>query len=189
MATEVAVLDSCVLYSASLRDFFLSLADADMFQPKWSAEIHEEWIEALLANRIDLKRRDLELTRDQMDRYFSEAVVLGSEILIPTLTLPDPGDRHVLAAAVHSQADTIVTANLKDFPPAALAPYGIGARGPDDFANHLLNRDENEALSALAKMRTRLKNPAMTPKEFVDSIGRAGLKTTAARLRLHIARL
>lgn len=189
MATDVAVLDACILYPARLRDFFLSLADVDIFQPKWSDRIHEEWIDALLANRTDLSRKDLELTRDQMDQSFPEAVVTGYETLIPTLTLPDPDDRHVLAVAIHSQADAIVTANLRDFPVAALSPYGIAAIAPDQFANHLLNLDEDEALAALARMRSRLKNPPMTASEFIDSFAKAGLPTMARRLRSHAARL
>ncbi|MGA7870410.1 MAG: PIN domain-containing protein [Candidatus Binatus sp.] len=150
MATDAAVLDACILYPAQLRDFFLSLAAADLFRPKWSDKIHEEWINALLANRSDLKRRDLEMTRDQMNRYFLDSVVQGFETLIPTLTLPDPDDRHVLAAAIHSRAHAIVTANLRHFPAAALKPHGVVAVGPDQFANYLLDLDENDALSALA---------------------------------------
>lgn len=135
MATDVVVLDACVLYPAQLRDFFLSLAAADLFRPKWSDAIHEEWISALLANRHDLTRNHLEAIRDLMNQYFLDSEVRGFETLVPTLTLPDPNDRHVLAAAIHSHADAIITVNLKDFPPAVLAPYGILAVAPDDFAN------------------------------------------------------
>jgi predicted nucleic acid-binding protein len=189
VANDVAVLDACVLYPAVLRDFFLSLAAADLFQPKWSDAIHEEWMNALLANRKDLGRRHLEAIRDQMNRYFLDSVVQGFESLIPTLTLPDPDDRHVLAAAICSSADAIITVNLRDFPPAALKPYTIVAVEPDVFANYLLDLDQNESIAALAKMRGRLKAPAMTPTEFVDSIERAGLLTAAARLRHYATRL
>jgi len=160
VATDVAVLDACVLYPVQLRDFFLSLAAADLFRPKWSDAIHEEWISALLASRSDLTRKHLEAIRDLMNQYFLDSEVQGFETLIPTLTLPDPDDRHVLAAAIHSRADAIVTVNLKDFPPVALA-----------------------------KMRSRLRAPAITPTEFVDSIERAGLPAAAARLRHRTTRL
>lgn len=189
MASDVAVLDACVLYPAQLRDFFLSLAAADLFRPKWSDMIHDEWINSLLASRSDLTRKHLEAIRDRMNQYFLDSVVQGFDTLIPTLTLPDPNDRHVLAAAIHSHADAIVTVNLKDFPPAALRPYGIVAVEPDVFANYLLDLDQDESISALAKMRGRLKAPAMTPTEFVDSIERAGLFVAAARLRHYITRL
>jgi predicted nucleic acid-binding protein len=152
VATDVVVLDACVLYPAQLRDFFLSLGAADLFRPKWSDAIHEEWINALLASRPDLTRQHLEVIRDLMNQTFLDSEVRGFETLVPTVTLPDPNDRHVLAAAIHSQADAIITFNLKHFPPATLAPYGILSAPPDDFANYLLDLDENEALSALAKM-------------------------------------
>jgi predicted nucleic acid-binding protein len=186
---DVVVLDACVLYPAQLRDFFLSLAAADLFRPKWSDAIHQEWINALLASRHDLTRKRLEALRDLMNQYFLDSEVRGFETLLQTLTLPDPNDRHVLAAAIHSHADAIITFNLKHFPPAVLAPYGILAVGPDDFASYSLDLDEDEALSALAKMRGRLKAPPMTPTEFIDSIQKAGLPTVAARLRHHATRL
>jgi len=188
LANEIAVFDSCVLYSARLRDVFLNFAEARLFQPRWSDRIHEEWINSLLRNRSDLSRRQLEMTRDLMNR-FPNSVVQGYETLIPALTLPDPDDRHVLAVAIHSQADAIITANLKDFPAAALSPYGIAAVAPDQFANHLLNLDEDEALTALARMRSRLRNPPMTASEFIDSFAKAGLTTMARRLRSHATRL
>jgi predicted nucleic acid-binding protein len=190
MATDVVVLDACVLYSAQLRNCLLSLAAADLFRPKWSDAIHEEWITNLLSNRSDLRRKDLEMTREVMNQKFLDSVVQGSDPLIPALTLPDPRDRHVLAVAIHSHADAIVTFNLKDFPLATVGAYGIVAVEPDHFANYLLDVDVDAALAALAKMRGRLKNPSMTPAEFVDSIEKAGMPSAASRLRsLHLSRL
>jgi predicted nucleic acid-binding protein len=45
--------------------------------------------------------------RDAMDEQAQDAVV--TEDLIDSLRLPDPEDRHVLAAAIVGQADVIVT--------------------------------------------------------------------------------
>ncbi len=47
---------------------------------------------------------------------------------------PDPDDRHVVAAAIECGATTIVTGNVRDFPQAVLAPFGIRAVKLDDFA-------------------------------------------------------
>jgi predicted nucleic acid-binding protein len=176
------VLDACVLYRAQLRNCLLSLAAADLFQPKWSAAIHEEWITNLLSNRGDLRRKDLEMTREAMNKFI-DSEVHGSDYLIPTLSLPDPDDRHILAVAIHSHANAIVTFNLKHFPAAELDPHGIVAAEPDEFAKYLLDIDEDAALEALAKMRRRLTNPSMTAAGFVDSIERAGLPLAASRLR------
>jgi len=127
MAAPVVVLDACILYSAQLRNCLLSLAAAELFQPKWSDAIQDEWITNLLSNRSDLRRKDLEMTRDAMNHAFLDSVVQGSDPLVPALTLPDPDDCHILAVAIHSHADAIVTFNLKHFPTAALGPYGIDA--------------------------------------------------------------
>ena len=62
----------------------------------------------------------------------------GYEDLIEGLHLPDPDDRHVLAAAIRGRTDVIVTANVRDFPPEILTPFEIEAQHPDEFVMHLL---------------------------------------------------
>ena len=109
MARRRALLDANVLYPAGLRDMLLRLADRYLFVPLWSADIHEEWIRSLLADRPDLDASVLERTRTVMDGHFPEAIVIGYESLAGDLDLPDPGDRHVLAAAIAGQAQVIVT--------------------------------------------------------------------------------
>jgi predicted nucleic acid-binding protein len=184
-----ALLDACVLYPARLRDLLLSLAAAELFRPIWSDMIHEEWIVNVLANRPDLTRRQLEQTRDAMNRAFPDASVRGFEPLLPTLVLPDRNDCHVLAAAIHAHAELIITVNLKDFPPATLLPQGIEAIHPDYFVDYLIDVDEDEAFAAVSKMRSRLRAPSMTPEEFVESIETAGLFKTASRLRASVNRI
>ena len=102
------------------------LALSDLFRARWSNDIHEEWIRNLLEDRPDLTRERLERTRDKMNSHIRGCLVTGYEPLIAGLTLPDPDDRHVLAAAIRASAEVIVTFNLKDFPPVQLAPLGIG---------------------------------------------------------------
>lgn len=189
MATLTAVLDACVLYPARLRDLLLSLAGADLFRPIWSEIIQDEWIRNVLANRPDLTRGQLERTRDLMNRAFLAASVRGFEGIIPTLTLPDPDDCHVLASAIHAHADLIITINLNDFPPAALGAHGILPAHPHPFVDYLFALDEDEALASIAKMRRRLRAPSMTPKEFIESFEKAGLIRTASRLRANVNRV
>lgn len=108
----------------------MHLALTGLFRAKWTAEIHEEWITALLKKRPDLSREKLERTRELMDKHAIDALVTGYEDLIPSLQLPDPNDRHVLAAAIRARADVIVTVNLRDFPSESLAPLAIEAAAP-----------------------------------------------------------
>ena len=119
------LLDANVLYPAPIRDIFLQLAASDVIQAKWMADIHREWIEALLRNEPHRDRAALQRTRDLMDRATRDCLVAGYETLVPTLDLPGPGDRHVLAAAIAGRCDAIVTLNLRHFPNAAVEPFGI----------------------------------------------------------------
>ena len=100
MARRRALLDADVLYPAGLRDLLLRLADRYLFTPLWSADIPAEWTRSLLADRLDLAAAVLTRTRAVMDGHFPEAVVTGYAALADDLDLPDPGDRHVLAAAI-----------------------------------------------------------------------------------------
>ena len=86
-------------YPAPLRDLLMRLATTDLFRPRWSAAIHDEWTRAVLATRPELEG-PLERTRKLMDAHVMDALVTGYEPLIGTLQLPDPDDRHVLAAAI-----------------------------------------------------------------------------------------
>jgi hypothetical protein len=128
VATFVAVFDACVLYPASVRDLLLRLALTDLSRARWTDRIHDEWIGGVLKQRQDLSRTQLERTRDLMNQAVPDCLVTAYESLIDGLGLPDPNDRHVLAAAIRCQAGVIVTYNLRHFPEEALAPYGIEAQ-------------------------------------------------------------
>ena len=148
MARLIALLDANVLYPAELRSFLLYLAVTGIYQPRWSDEIHEEWIANLLAFRPDLIRGKLERTRELMEKAASGAMVRGYRSLIPKLTLPDPDDRHVLAAAIRSKSKIIVTNNLRDFPAEILGPFKIEAQSPDKFIARLFDLSPDDVLEA-----------------------------------------
>jgi hypothetical protein len=99
-----AFLDASVLYPAPLRDLLMELAVSDLYRAKWSDAVHEEWISALLKNRSDLTRAQIERTRDLMNMHVRDALVTGFEPLIDVLELPDANDRHVVAAAIKGRA-------------------------------------------------------------------------------------
>lgn len=131
----------------------------------------------------DISREKVERVRDLMNAHARDCLVTGYESLIPTVTLPDPNDRHVLAAAIHAGASVIVTANLADFPADRLASYGINAQHPDDFIAHWLAHAPTTVCAAAKQQRTSLKNPRRSVEEYLESLARQGLPQTVATLR------
>jgi hypothetical protein len=183
VSSFTALLDACVLYPAPLRDLLMHLALTDLFRAKWTEQIHDEWIRSVLKQRPDLWREQLERTRQLMDAHVRDCVVTGFEELIPALNLPDADDRHVLAAAIRAGADVIVTYNLDDFPPIALALYGIEAQHPDEFIAHLLDIAPQSVCIAANRQRQSLRNPPKSVAEFLTILERQGLAQTVAVLR------
>ncbi|MGZ8218910.1 PIN domain-containing protein [Methylomagnum sp.] len=177
------VYDACVLYPAPLRDFLMHLALTDLFRAKWTEAIHQEWIRSVLANRPDLTAEQLGRTKALMDSHVRDALVTGYEYLIPGLELPDPNDRHVLAAAIRSQSSLIVTFNLKDFPADALEKHEIEAIHPDDFIADLFDLNPARVLEAAASHRRSLRNPPKSVEDYLDVLLQQGLPETVGLLR------
>jgi predicted nucleic acid-binding protein len=183
VANFTAIYDACVLYPAPLRDLLMELALTDLFRARWSEAIHQEWIRSLLKNRSDLTESQLLRTRDFMNANVRDALVTGYEALISGLSLPDPDDRHVLAAAIRCNANVIVTMNLKDFPIETLASYDIEVQHPDEFILNLLDLHPIRVCSAAEKQRQRLRNPAMDTERYLANLLRQGLPQTVTRMR------
>jgi predicted nucleic acid-binding protein len=165
----------------------MHLALIDLFQAKWSATIHEEWIHNVLKARPDIKREQLERTRSLMDAHVLDCLVTGYEPLIERVTLPDAHDRHVLAAAITGKADLIITFNLKDFPQTSLQPYHIEAWHPDAFITWLISIAPMKVCLAARRHRASLKNPHKSVVEYLDILTRQGLPRTVAQLQKHTA--
>lgn len=159
------------------------LALTDLFKARWTDEIHDEWMRNVLLNRPDLTLAQLTRTKNLMNANVRDCLVTDYESLIPALELPDPGDLHVLAAAIRSGASFIVTFNLKDFPMVALAPYGIDAIHPDEFILQLIDLDPVAVLQAALKQLSTLKNPPLTRDEYLDTLNRLRLSQSAATLK------
>jgi predicted nucleic acid-binding protein len=130
MAMFPAFLDTCTLYGAYLCDSLLRLAEACTYRPLWSADVLDELERALVAR--GLEKEAVTHRIGEMRRAFPDAVVRGYENLVETMTC-DPKDRHVLAAAVRSDAAVLVTFNIGDFPDTSTAAYDITVVHPDDF--------------------------------------------------------
>jgi predicted nucleic acid-binding protein len=182
VASFTALLDACILYPFSLRDLFMRLALSEMFRAKWTEDIHDEWMRNVLSEHPHLTQR-LQRTRELMDTHVRDCLVTNYQGLIPALTLPDPDDCHVLAAAIVGRADVIVTFNLKDFPNSVLHPYDIEAQHPDVFIEHLLDLNKPKVCAAVQEARLALKNPPKTPDEYLAILEKQNLFKTVRILR------
>lgn len=127
------VYDACVLYPSITRDLLIRVAIEGLVQAHWSEQILDEMFRNLKANRPDLDPANLDRTRTLMVEALPDAMATGYEPLVEALNLPDPDDRHVLAASIQTGSQVIVTDNIRDFPSSALAPLGVESRSADDF--------------------------------------------------------
>ncbi len=184
----IALLDASVLYPAALRNLLMRLAGAYLFQAKWTARIQDEWTAALVRDHPEFLKQ-IARTRVLMESHIPNAEVTGYEHLIDTLTLPDPDDRHVLAAATHGGAGVVVTANLRHFPAETLASHGLIAQHPDSFVFDLLTCDPDAVLATMLQHRLSLVNPPKTAEDYLATLQRHHMTTTVAALRAVIDRL
>ncbi len=161
----------------------MHLAVADVFHARWSDAIHDEWIRSLLAKRPDLRRDQLERTRRLMNLHVRDCLVTGYEHLVDGLILPDASDRHVLAAAIKTGADVILTFNLSHFPDAALAPFGIRAKHPDEALVQLFAASPAAACAAARRQRESLRNPPKSVDAYLATLAAQCLPQTVAQLQ------
>lgn len=172
-----AVLDTNVIYPIVIRDLLFWFAFYELYTPKWSATIFEEWKNVML--RKGLSNEEVEKRTQRANDAFPDAMVSNYESLMTNLTLPDEDDRHVLAAAIKSNADVIVTNNLKDFPEHYLSSFGIKAKSADDFLTDIIDLNPEIAIKAFKEMVLNRKNPNMDEFEVLESFRKVGLFDTA----------
>ena len=180
---QIAILDTNILYPAGMRDILLELAIRDLYRPRWSADIFREWMNTDLKIRIDHDPAKVQRTQEFMNALYFDALITDYEHLIDDADLPDPDDRHVLAAARHGHCDTIITQNLRDFPGEILIPFGIEVYHPDDFLLVFLETYPDGFFSAIRAIRARLKNPPYTLDAYLANLSQLNLDKTVTVLR------
>lgn len=79
-----------------------------------------------------------------------------------------------------------MTFNLKDFPDAALATYGVEAVHPDTFLEQQFELHESLLVNVAHRHRASLRNPPKNAGEYLEILAANGLVVTADRLRDYI---
>lgn len=172
-----AVLDTNVIYPLISRDLLFWFAHYELYTPKWSKHIFDEWKEVML--RKGLNHAEAEKRISVVNSAFPDALVKNYENLIPSLNLPDQNDRHVVAAAIKSNSNCIVTNNLKDFPQDILGNFEIAVISADDFLVDIIDLNHEQAIPAFKEMVLNRKNPRMDEYEVLNQLRKCGLKKTA----------
>lgn len=177
----VVIYDACALHDPALRDLLVRLATKRQLnlRAQWSEDILDEMVRSILERRPDLDPARLARTKELMIESVPDCLVTGYEPLIESLVLPDPKDRHVLAAAIKAQAQTIVTSNLKDFPASTLAPHEIEALHPDEFVLGLFDLNGAVVVTTFSELVADLNKPLRALAEALDGLRRGGMSRTA----------
>lgn len=169
-----AVLDACVLYPTVLREILQGAGEAGLFQPVFSDRILREWVLAtakLGPEAPAIADGEAILLR----AAFPRGLVRAHPEIEARLSLPDANDVHVLATAIASGADAIITFNAQDFPGHVLAAEGIARRDPDGFLWELQSRHPEAMARIVETVRARAEAISGQPVALKGLLKRARL--------------
>lgn len=172
-----AVLDTNIIYPVIIRDILFWFAHYDLYTPKWSENIFDEWKKVMMEKGISSDDADKRISKANI--AFPDALVQNYQGLIDKLDLPDKDDRHVLAAAIKTNANIIVTNNLKDFPEEYLQSFSLSAKSADDFLTDIIDLNQEQAVASFREMVLNKKNPKQDEFDVLKQLRNAGLKDTA----------
>lgn len=180
------VLDACVLYPFALRDTLLRFAEQELYDPLWSDAILDE-MERNLITKAHIPIPTVREMRSAMQQAFAGACVPRPSIQgIEGAMRNHPNDRHVLATAVASAAEVLVTANLRDFPVEATRPHGVDVQSPDEFLVGLFDLDGQRAADIVRKQAEDLLRPPVPVEELLGYLTRAGVPRFVSAVRAHL---
>lgn len=175
-----AVLDTNVVYPVIIRDILFWFAYYDLYTPKWSEHIFDEWKHVMIKKGVSEEEANQRISKANL--AFPDALVQNYQGLINQLALPDKDDCHVLAAAIKANADLIVTNNIKDFPKEYLQSFSLLAKTADDFLTDIIELNQELALAAFNEMVLNKKNPKQDEFKVLKLLRNAGLQDTASQL-------
>lgn len=172
-----AVLDTNVIYPVIIRDLLFWFAHYELYTPKWSRNIFDEW--KAVMERKGIPHEEAEKRVQKANLAFPDALVQDYGGLLAGLTLPDPDDCHVLAAAIKTNADVIVTNNLKDFPVHCLESFGLTVKSADDFLTDIIDLNPQTAVQAFREMVLYKRQPELNEYQVLELLRKNGLGDTA----------
>ncbi len=158
-------------------------AETELYDAYWSDRILDEVVRNRIADGR-ATRTEADNLIDAIANAFNGAAVPQEAIdrLEPAMT-SDGKSRHVLAAAVVSRAQAVVTLNLRDFPPTACEPFAVDALHPDAFPLDLLNLGPQQVFEAVERQAAVLRRPPISLDGLLQRLAVTVLHFAAALRR------
>lgn len=185
-ARFTAVIDANVMFPVVVRDYLIWLSVYDLYSPMWSSKLIDEFTAIFEKKGLDVSQSKIQRQVDLMNRACPDALTLKYENLIDSVELPDENDRHVVAAAIKSNANVIVTYNLKDFPEDYLNSIGLNVVDPDSFIADMIDLSPERCCDAFREMVLKKKKPPYDEPQYIEILKRNGLAQTAFELSKHV---
>jgi predicted nucleic acid-binding protein len=180
----IAIYDADALFPNTQRDLLIRMAQLPhLVQAKWTDQILDEVLRSLQKQRPDISDEKASNLRELMNAAVRDCLVTGYEPLIPALELPDPDDRHVLAAAIKVSAQVIVTRNLRHFPRNRLATWGVKAKSPDAFVRDSIGIDRQAVWACIQQIVDSRKTHPVTADDVLRELTKSGLVSSVAALQ------
>lgn len=186
------LLDANVLYSKVLSDYLVQARRQELLNLRWSSQIMDEMIrnkEEAVRRRFassDERRPRLaavETLRGYVERAYPDAFIEPSSAHFARFEshpMPDPDDRHVVAAAVAADADYLCTSNVSDFPEPVMTHLGIRRVTPDALLDALTNSYPVEMVAA--HQQVTLWSRSATHRDLLNTLRRAQAPLATDRL-------
>ncbi len=174
-------LDANVIYKSHVRDLILRCAERDTFKVYWSDGVLRE-VEIALKKNLDINSDKVKRLFGVMLDAFPDSSIKGYESFIEAIELPDPKDRHVVAAAMRGHCDVIITENVKDFPEVELEKYGLEAQHPDVFLLHHYTLEPHKTIQVIFEHCKDMKNPPVNFMDYIERLRKGGVGAFAERL-------
>jgi predicted nucleic acid-binding protein len=173
----IVLLDTNVIYPVISRDLLFWFAYYELYTPKWSKNIFDEWKEVMMRKGVSAEEAEKRIEKANL--AFPDAFVQNYDGLIMNLELPDEKDRHVLAAAIKTNANIIVTNNIKDFPEKYVESFGLKVKSLDDFLTDIIDLNQEKAIEAFKEMVLNKKKPPLDEYEVLNQLRKINLNDTA----------
>lgn len=177
------LLDACVLVGFPLADTVLRCAeDPAFYYPLWSDTILVE-VRTALTGKLNLSAHKADGRIAAMKKAFPEALVDGFQPLEPCLQQINPGDRHVLGAAIRGGAGRILTLNTRHFPEEAVAPFQIEMVSPADIIREWFHQDADLLMK---KIEQQASDTRRTREQIFMGLSRFGIPELELRTMLAV---